>query len=259
MRPASVGFQCPSCVHEGSKSTRSGRTPYGGERTGNPALTSQVLIGINVAVWILIVVTGWRSSPLIDRLALLPRGALFNAGGGQVVQVTGVADGAPWLLLTSMFAHVDLWHIGFNMLALYALGPQLELAIGRTRFLLLYFVSGLAASATVMWLAGQYSQTLGASGAVFGLMGALLVLAVKVRGDVRGILTWVGINFLITVVFASFISWQGHLGGFLSGALIGAIIVYAPRGQRPLWQFGGIAVVAGLVALAVVVRIAALA
>ena len=259
MRPAAVGFQCPNCVAEGAKDTRAGRTPYGAVRSGNPALTSQVLIGINVAVWVLILVTGWRNSPLIDRLALLPRGGLFNVGGGQVAQVTGVADGAPWLLLTSMFAHVDIWHIGFNMLALYALGPQLELAIGRTRFLLLYFVSGLAASATVMWLSAPTSQTLGASGAVFGLMGALLVLAVKVRGDVRTILTWVGINFLVTVVFASFISWQGHLGGFVSGAVIGAIIVYAPRQQRPLWQFGGIAVVAALVALAVVARIAVLA
>src|SRR3954447_19818958 len=69
MRPAAVGFQCPSCVKEGSRSTRSGRTAYGGQRPGNPALTSQVLIGINVLVWVLILVTGGRSSGLIDRLA----------------------------------------------------------------------------------------------------------------------------------------------------------------------------------------------
>src|SRR4051795_7343686 len=64
MRPAAVGFQCPECVREGARSTRAGRTAYGGQRTGNPALTSQVLIGINVLVWLLIVVTGWRTSPL---------------------------------------------------------------------------------------------------------------------------------------------------------------------------------------------------
>ena len=258
MRPAAVGFQCPSCVQEGSRSTRAGRTAYGGRRSDNPALTSQVLIAVNVAVWLAILVTGWRTSPLIDRLALLPHSA-FRTVNGVPVEVTGVADGAPWLLLTSMFAHIDLWHIGFNMLALYALGPQLEVAIGRTRFLLLYFVSGLAASATVMWLSGEFSQTLGASGAIFGLMGALLVLAVKVRGDVRSILTWVGINFLITVVFSGYISWQGHLGGFVAGALVGAILVYAPRQGRQLFQFGGVAVVAALVALAVVARIAVLA
>jgi membrane associated rhomboid family serine protease len=258
MRPAAVGFQCPSCVQEGSKSTRAGRTAYGGRRSDNPALTSQVLIAVNVAVWLLIVVTGWRTSPLIDRLALLPQGGFFSTSNGQVISVTGVADGAPWLLLTSMFAHVDIWHIGFNMLALYALGPGLEAAIGRTRFLLLYFVSGLAASATVMWLSGQNSQTLGASGAIFGLMGALIVVAVKVRGDVRSILTWVGINFVITVVFASFISWQGHLGGFVTGLLVGAIIVYAPRERRTLWQAVGIGSVCVLVVIAVLTRIAAL-
>ena len=255
MQPASVGFQCPSCVQEGSRTTRSGRTAYGGRRSDNPALTSQVLVAVNVAVWLLIVVTGWRASPLIDRLALLPQSA-FDPRTGQVI--TGVNDGAPWLLLTSMFAHVDLWHIGFNMLALYALGPGLEAAIGRTRFLLLYFVSGLAASATVMWLSAPTSQTLGASGAIFGLMGALIVVAVKVRGDVRSILTWVGINFLVTVVFASFISWQGHLGGFLTGLLVGGVIVYAPRQRRTLWQAVGMGTVSVLVAVAVLARIAAL-
>jgi membrane associated rhomboid family serine protease len=259
MVPAAVGFQCPSCVKEGSRQTRSGRTAYGGERSGDPALTSQVLIGINVAVWLLILVTGWRTSPLIDRLALMPRGGLFNVGNGALVSITGVADGAPWLLLTSMFAHVDLWHIGFNMLALYALGPGLEAAIGRTRYLLLYFVSGLAASATVMWLSPEHSQTLGASGAIFGLMGALLVVAVRVRGDVRSILTWVGINFVITFVFAGYISWQGHVGGFVAGVLLGAAIVYAPRERRTVWQFSGVATVAVLVLAAVLTRIAVLA
>jgi membrane associated rhomboid family serine protease len=258
MRPASVGFQCPECVKEGSRTTRSGRTAYGGKRSGNPALTSQVLIAVNVAVWVAILVTGWESSPLIDRLALLPQGALFSQPNGGVVQVTGVSDGAPWLLLTSMFTHVAIWHIGFNMLALYALGPSLESAIGRTRFLILYFLSGLASGATVLWLSGEHSQTLGASGAVFGLMGALLVIALKVGGDVRGILTWIGINFAITIIFASFISWQGHLGGFVAGVLIGGAIVYAPREHRVAFQAAGIAAVAVLVVVATAVRIAIL-
>jgi membrane associated rhomboid family serine protease len=256
MRPASVGFQCPTCVQEGARTTRSGRTAYGGRRSDNPALTSQVLIAGNVAVWLLILATGWRTSPLIDRLALLPQSA-FDVRSGQVI--TGVADGAPWLLVTSMFAHVDLFHIGLNMLALYSLGPGLEAAVGRTRFLLLYFLSGLAASATVMWLSDPNSQTLGASGAIFGLMGALIMVALRVRGDVRSILTWVAINFLITVVFASFISWQGHLGGFVTGLLLGGVIAYAPRERRTLWQAVGICMITVLVAAAVVARVAVLA
>ena len=259
MLPAAVGFQCPSCVREGSKSTRSGRTPYGGQRSGNPALTSQVLIALNVVVWVLVLATGGQNSWLINHLALIPQGAVFDFGKGNVVQVSGVVDGAPWLLLTSMFTHVAIWHIGFNMLALYALGPQLELAIGRARFLALYFVSGLAGSATVMWLSYEHSRTLGASGAIFGLMGALLVVAFKVGGDVRSLLTWIGVNFVITFVFASFISWHGHLGGFVGGVLLAIAIVYAPKPRRALWQTVGITTIAVLVVVATVTRIIVLA
>ena len=133
-------------------------------------------------------------------------------------QFASVSQGDVWQLLTSMFTHVAIWHIGFNMLALWTLGPQLELAIGRTRFLAVYFISGLAGSATVLWFSTPYGQTLGASGAIFGLMGALLVVAIKVHGDVRGMLVWIGVNFVITFLFVRLISWQGHLGGFIGGA-----------------------------------------
>jgi membrane associated rhomboid family serine protease len=258
MRPAAVGFQCPSCVKEGSRSTRSGRTAYGGQRPGNPALTSQILIGINVLVWVLILVTGGRSSGLIDRLALRPSGGGLVRVNGVTFQVPdGVAQGEYWQVATSMFSHVDLWHIGFNMLALWVLGPQLELAIGRARFLAVYLLSGLAGSATVLWLSAPAGLTLGASGAIFGLMGALLVVAIKVHGDVRGLLTWIGINFVLTLLVAN-ISWQGHLGGFVGGLLLGGVIVYAPRERRTAWQVAGIAAVAALIVLASAVRIAAL-
>jgi membrane associated rhomboid family serine protease len=169
-----------------------------------------------------------------------------------------VAQGEYSQLLTSMFTHVELWHIGFNMLALWVLGPQLELAIGRSRFLALYLLSGLAASATVLWLSAPVGLTLGASGAIFGLMGGLLVLALKVGGDVRGLLTWIGINFALTVVVAN-ISWQGHLGGFIGGLLLGAAIVYAPRKRRVAWQLLGIGGIAVIIAVATVARIAILA
>ena len=124
MRQASVGFQCPDCVAEGARSTRSGRTAYGGSRSTNPALTSQVLIAVNVAVWLLITATGGAASVWVDRLALLPDGALFRLSDGSLLQIDGVADGAYWQLLTSMFTHVQLMHIGFNMLALWFLGPS---------------------------------------------------------------------------------------------------------------------------------------
>lgn len=258
MQPASVGFQCPNCVREGAKGTRSARTPYGGERTANPALTSQVLVAINVVVWVLILATGYRASPLIDKLALTPLGAVFRLNDGSTQLVNGVADGAPWQLLTSMFTHVEIWHLGFNMLVLWTLGPQLELAVGRLRFLAIYLISGFAGSAAVMWLSPVHGSTLGASGAIFGMLGALLMMAIKVRGDVRGIATWIGINFVITFVLAN-ISWQGHVGGFVGGLLVGAAVVYAPRERRTMWQTAGAGAVAVLVAGATVARIAQLA
>jgi membrane associated rhomboid family serine protease len=275
MRQASVGFQCPSCVSEGARSTRSGRTAYGGLRSGDPGLTSQILIGINALVWVLIVSTGGAGSAWIARLALLPVGRCELADGSgrflpgfgeaqcavspdRLTWFPGVADGAPWQLLTSMFTHVDIWHIGFNMLALWFLGPQLEAAIGRTRFLALYLLSGLSGSVLVYLLTPVHTPTLGASGAIFGLMGALLMIAIKVRADPRQLLMWIGLNFVITVLGRGFISWQGHLGGFVGGVLIAALLVYAPRQGRTVWQLLGLVVLAVLLAVVIVARTAAL-
>jgi membrane associated rhomboid family serine protease len=278
MRDAAVGFQCPNCIAEGAKSTRSGRTAYGGRRSTNPAGTSIALIGINVAVWLVIIATGWRNSTVVDRLALLPVGRCLSESspGSHYPTITteqvcnrvpngdgqwfpGVSDGAYWQLITNAFTHVEVWHIGFNMLALFVLGPQLELAIGRARFLALYLLSALAGSALVYWAGGTDTATLGASGAVFGLMGALLVVALKVGGNVQQILMWIGINFLVTVVWRGSISWQGHLGGFLGGVLIAVVLVYAPRERRTAWQVAGLSVITAGLLVSIVLRTAALA
>lgn len=259
MRQAAVGFQCPTCVSEGAKSTRSGRTAYGGVRSARPALTSQILIAVNVAVWLLITATGGRASQLVDQLALLPDGAVFRLPDGRLLPVDGVADGAYWQLVTSMFTHVDLLHIGFNMLVLWILGPQLELVIGRARFLALYFLSGLMGSAFVYWLSASHSSTVGASGAIFGLMGALLVIAIKARADYSQILVWLGLNVVITVFGRGFISWQGHLGGLVGGVLIALALAYAPRSRRTLWQTAALGLVGAVVLVAVVARTLVLA
>ncbi len=254
MREAAVGFQCPSCVAEGAKQTRQGRAPYGGNRSANPALTSFVLIGLNLVVWLGIQFSGGSRSRLVDALALMLLGRCDAVRGGYYPQVAaeqtcqllpgtawvpGVADGAVWQLLTNAFAHVEIWHIAFNMLALWVLGPQLEAALGRVRFLALYLVSALAGSTAVMWLSGEQVQTLGASGAIFGLLGAFLVLVRKVGGNLQPILMILGINLVITVAGSSFISWQGHLGGVVGGLLVTALLVYSPRERRGLWQLLG--------------------
>jgi membrane associated rhomboid family serine protease len=260
MNQAAVGFQCPSCVAEGARSTRSGRTTYGGARSTDPARTSKVLIGINVLLWLLILATGGRGSIWVDRLALLPEGGDVRLPNGSVIVFPdGVADGAWWQLVTSMFTHVDAVHIGFNMLALWILGPQLEAAVGRVRFLALYFLSGLMGSLFVYWLAFSHSFTVGASGAIFGLMGALLVIAVKVRADYTQILVWLGLNVVITVVGSEVISWQGHLGGLVGGGLIALLLAYSPRVHRGRWQAAGLGALALVILAGVVLRTAVLA
>lgn len=265
MRDAAVGFQCVECVKAGAKDTRSGRTAYGGLRPTDASTTSIGLIVVNVAAWIGILATGGFGGRAFDWLALRPKGLCETAQGlyepagltcsfgGQIIP--GVSDGAYWQLVTSMFTHVAVWHIAFNMMALWILGPQLEMAIGRARFLALYFISGLAGSALVMVAGPPFGGTHGASGAIFGLMGALLVLAYKVGGDVRGILTWIGINFFITFVLVSNISWQGHLGGFVGGLACAGVLLYAPRGpQRTRVQVLGLAAIAAVVLVVIAAR-----
>lgn len=273
MNSAAVGFQCPNCLAEGRKTTRSGRTAYGGEHSARPALTSQVLIAINAAIWVAIVLGGRYSSRLFELFALKPEGtcegpgntwfpaihaeAPCSAAGGH--WVPGVSDGAYWQLVTSMFTHVEVWHIGFNMLALWVLGPQLELVLGRMRFLALYFLSGLGGSALVYWAGPIHGGTHGASGAIFGLMGALLVVAVRVRGNTRDILFWIGLNFAVTVAGRGSISWQGHVGGFVTGLVLMAALVWAPRERRTTWQAVAFGAVGVVIAVAIAARSLSLA
>ncbi len=262
MISAAVGFQCPECVATGARQTRQNDGPYGGRRSANPSLTTFVLIGLNALVWLAITVTGGVFSRLGDALALKPVGLCYSVAdpngiyprlGGEACRAIadgrwepGVADGAVWQLLTSAFTHVEILHIGMNMLAIWFLGPSLEAALGRVRFLAVYLLSALAGSVAVLWLSAPQTSTVGASGAVFGLIGALLVLAYKVHGDVRNVLIWLGINVVYTFVGPGSISWQGHLGGLLGGLAAALIIVYAPKPNRPRVQL------LGLVGLAVV-------
>lgn len=273
MNAASVGFQCPECVNEGKRTQRAARTSYGGMRPTDASITTFVLIGINAVVWLLINVTGRYSSALYDVFSLKPRG-LCEAGGGWFPSIgssavcahvpgaqwaMGVADGAYWQLVTSGFGHVEPWHILSNMFFLYIVGPQLETLFGRTRFLALYFVSLIAGSVLVYWAAPQQQATLGASGAIFGLMAAMLVVSVKRHADLRQILILIVLNFGITFAISG-ISWQGHVGGFVGGAVTAGVLAYAPAGPRrtPV-QLGGVTVIGVALVLLVALRTAVLA
>lgn len=250
MVPGSVGFQCPECVAQGIRETRQNELPHGGTRVANPRTTSIVLIAVNVIVWLAILFTGSRSSRLVDLLALFPDGQCFSGNNAyllakdQCLQVgyqwaDGVGTGAFWQVITSGFTHVEVLHIGFNMLVIWMLGPNLERILGRVRFLAIYFVAMLGGAASVMWLSESYIPVLGASGAIYGLLGALLVVAIRYKGDVRNILIWLAINVAFSFAVPN-ISWQGHLGGFIAGTLATAVIVYLPKDKRTLqWPLVG--------------------
>jgi membrane associated rhomboid family serine protease len=155
-----------------------------------------------------------------------------------------VADGQWWRLLTSAFLHYGLMHIAFNMLVLYVMGPQLEQTFGRLRYGALYAMSALGGSVLVYLLSPLNSATAGASGAIFGLFGATFVVAKRLNLDVRPIIALIGFNVVFTLVVplvtSQNISWQGHLGGLVTGGLVAAALVYAPRERRNLLQAGAV-------------------
>ncbi|MFT4265059.1 MAG: rhomboid family intramembrane serine protease [Nocardioides sp.] len=265
MNSASVGFQCPECVREGNKGVRQVRTSYGGlvPRGLSVAL---VLVGLNVVVWLVIQATGGDSSWVVEWLSLLPKGRCDVEGGyysgmsGASCStvgdwIPGVADGAIWRMVTSVFTQVEPLHLFLNVLNIWILGPQLEAVFGRARFLAVYAVAGLAGSVTVLWLGPEYGDTIGASGAVFGLLGALLVVVLRSRQPPQGMLIWIVLSMGYSFAVPN-ISWQGHLGGLVGGFLVAAAFAWAPRGaRRRLVQWGAVAAVVVVIALLTVVRI----
>jgi membrane associated rhomboid family serine protease len=238
MIPASVGFQCPECVREGNKSVRRATTVFGGRVSDDPGWVSKTLIVINVVVFVLQqTVTGFTAR-FVD-IGLL------------------VADGEYYRLLTSAFMHANLLHIALNMYALYLFGPPLEAALGRVRFIGLYLLSALGGSALSYAFANPLTPSLGASGAVFGLLGAYLVVSKRLGRDATPVFALLVINFVFGLLVPS-IDWRAHLGGLITGSLCAAVIAYAPENRRTAIQIGGCAAVALLVVAVIVWRTAAL-
>ncbi|MBK7822080.1 MAG: rhomboid family intramembrane serine protease [Tessaracoccus sp.] len=246
MVPGSVGFQCPACVTQGFRETRQFDLPYGGKRSADPRITSFVLIGLNAAVWVMLQIAG-MSDRLIDTLALSPANRCETLPNGGFWPDKGVClekgldwgfglASEPWQIITNGFTHLSPMHLGFNMLVLYMLGPSLESIFGRARFLAVYLVALLGASAAVVLFSEPFTQTLGASGAIYGMIGAVLLVALKHRGNVRSILIWLGLNIALTFFWPN-VSWQGHLGGFVGGLAVAAVLMYAPKGNRAV-QWG---------------------
>jgi membrane associated rhomboid family serine protease len=249
MIDASVGFQCPDCVREGNKGVREARTSLGGRLTGDAGRVTKVLIAINVLVFL-----AQQASPSFENHLVLV-GNAFDVTAGQQV---GVADGEYYRLLTAAFMHGSIFHIAFNMYALYLFGPPLEAALGRVRYLSLYLLSALGGSAASYAFNAPNQGSLGASGAVFGLFGAFFIVNRKFGRDNSGLLVLVAINLAFAFLPGTSIDWHAHVGGLVAGALVASAMVYAPQPRRNIVQAAGCAVVLLMVVTVIVWRTAQL-
>ncbi len=220
MTTTAVGMRCPECARA--------KTPVRTMRsitTGGFEAT-QALIAINVVVFL--------ASGNFSVGGGAPGGSLVDHGQLSAASVS--VGNEYWRLLTSGFLHLNLIHIAFNMYLLWVLGQLLEPAIGRVRFLTIYLVALLAGSCGSLIGVPAYAATIGASGAVFGLMGAAVV-EMRARGldpMTSGIPALIVINLLVSVGFAGKISLGGHVGGLIGGVLAGVVFTLADR-HRSRW------------------------
>jgi len=218
MRDAAVGHQCVECVGEGAMTVRQPRPQFGGRMGSATPFLTYALIALNVVLFI---------AQMASRK--------FEAA--LTMWSPAVADGELYRMITSAFLHNGITHIAFNMFALFVVGPPLEIWLGRLRFIALYLLSALGGSVVIYLFSPLNAATVGASGAVFGLFAATFVVAKKVNVDIRWVVIMIVINLVITFTVPS-ISWQGHLGGLVTGGLVAFAYAYAPRERRTLVQAG---------------------
>ncbi len=215
MVSAAVGFQCPECVREGKQTTRQVRNLAGGAIHGDPVLVTKILIAVNVGAFVLQYVSNDR---ITNRFAMQGLAAAL--------------DGEWWRLMTSAFLHAGVTHIALNMLALWFIGGAVEPRLGRWRYATVYLLSALGGSVLSYAVDSPFQASVGASGAVFGLFGALFVLMRRLRFDVGGLISIIVINVVIGFVPGFNINWRAHLGGLIVGTILTAVMVYAPQRRR---------------------------
>ncbi|MDR1152043.1 MAG: rhomboid family intramembrane serine protease [Bifidobacteriaceae bacterium] len=154
-----------------------------------------------------------------------------------------LARAEPWRLVTSIFDHAGLAHLALNMLCLWMVGSFLEPMLGRWRYAALYLVSGLGGGLLILawarWTGPSVEWvqlTVGASGAIFGMFGAMVWVVRRLGGNLRGILVVLAINIVFTLTNSGTVSWQGHFGGLIVGLVLGAVYAFAPRGRHRVYS-----------------------
>jgi membrane associated rhomboid family serine protease len=243
MTQAPVGQRCPDHSGKPQGVQRLAKGTRRGVFEGTGALVTKTLVAVNIFVY---VITAAQGSGINS-----PGGSLFAR---WVLFGPAVANGDWWRLITSTFLHASLIHIAFNMYFLWFVGSPVEQALGRGRFLLVYLVSGLAGSAGAL-VYTPTSPTVGASGAIFGILGAALILE-RQRNYVLGgsALGLIVINLVLSFAISG-ISIGGHIGGLIGGALCTLVLskfgrAHAAYSRVGLWGIAGVLGV-GLLSIAV--------
>jgi membrane associated rhomboid family serine protease len=233
--PASVGQHCPNCVAEARRSAPKVRSAL---RATAPVVMTILIV--NVVMWV--IQTAAPSEPRT------PYDIVTWALGAIPERI---AAGEWYRLITPMFLHAPdmIWHIGFNSYALFIFGPNMEQALGRRRFLLLYLLAGFTGSALSYAFASCGQVGVGASGAIFGVLGGLLVFLYNrrrstfVRQYMRNIILLIGVNLVFGFVFPGIDNFA-HIGGLVGGAAIGLSLDEAPGGTlSPANRFLGVTAV----------------
>ena len=245
MTAAPVGLRCPDHSGKAARAPRVGGRQIVLPQTrigGTDALVTKALIAINVAIYLVTAVQGNGFGS--------PGGSLWN---NWILYGPLVHHGDWWRLITAMFLHASIVHIAFNMLALWWIGAPVEQYLGRTRFVGLYLVAGLAGSAGAL-VASPTIPVVGASGAIFGILGAMLILEWQATGRLGGnALTLIVINLVIGFAYngaGGNISIGGHVGGLIGGILATLAFTRWGKGHAAYGRLG-LAGLAGLVFVAV--------
>lgn len=246
MVSASVGHQCPECVAQGRRTQRPALTHFGGSQAGTHGYVTKALIGINVAVFLVGLVLAGAAAGFDGGLftgatdiqyygAVIGQSFCSDDGTGHCLQIfTGIDDGAYYRMFTAMFIHYGILHLALNMWALWVLGRSLEAALGPIRFLALYLLCGFGGN-VACYLLSPDSLSAGASTAIYGLFAAYFFVLKKLGRDAMSVIPIIAINVVLSFSIPG-ISWQGHLGGLVTGAVCGLGLAYAPRQNRALVQ-----------------------
>lgn len=212
---ASVGYQCPNCAKDSQIIIKPGNSRRYVNRQAT-TWTKRLVIFIS-SIYIL---------QLVTRFLIAPNWIVFMFG----LHPPAVSNGELWRLITATLLHGSLLHLGFNMLALWILGTQIEQYLNAKKFIYLYFASALGGSLFSFFFSPPATFSIGASGAVFGLMGAMVVIGKKINADVSQIMILLGINLVIGFTLSG-IDWRAHLGGLITGFVVTRFLL-TPFGRK---------------------------